>query len=82
MAARKVAKSGGRPVGTTNTTGWRQATVNLRPLGMDEVDRQAKRAKVSRSAWIQRLVADELGRLGKGKLLERADKKSFKGDSA
>ena len=72
---------GGRPVGSTNTTGWKTASLNLRPAIMDEVDRQAKRAKVSRSGWIQALVAEELGRLGKGKLLERAEKRTFRKDA-
>lgn len=73
---------GGRPVGSTNTTGWKTASLNLRPAIMEEVDRQAKRAKVSRSGWIQRLVAVELGRLGKDKLLERAEKRTFRKEDA
>ena len=72
---------GGRPVGSANTTGWKTASLNLRPAIMDEVDRQAKRAKVSRSGWIQALVAQELGRLGKAKLLERAEKRTFRRDA-
>ena len=73
--------TGGRPVGSANTTGWKTASLNLRPAIMDEVDRQAKRAKVSRSGWIQKLVAQELTRLGKDRLLERAEKRTFRKDA-
>ena len=71
---------GGRPVGSANTTGWKVASINLRPAIMDEVDRQAKRSKVSRSGWVQGLVAQELERLGKRQLVLRAEKRTFRGD--
>jgi len=46
---------------------------------MDEVDRQAKRRGLSRSGYFQNLVARDFSAIGKSKVIERAEKKTFVG---
>lgn len=47
---------------------------------MDEVDRQARRHGLSRSGYFQNLVAQEFSAIGKSKVIERAEVKTFAGD--
>ena len=67
----------GRPLGTANTTGWRYATIGFRPLILRELDREAKRRKLSRSRVIQDLVEACLREAGKDRVIERAKKRSY-----
>ena len=70
----------GRPAGSSNTTGWKTVALNLRPAVLTEVDRQAKRAGLSRSGWVNSLIAEHLESIGKGKVVEKAEAKTFKKD--
>lgn len=54
--------------------------LNLRPAVLVEVDRAAKKAKLSRSAFVNSLIHAHLESLGKSKVLEKAEEKTFKKD--